>query len=121
MSKLSRAQLVCIPGLARGDSIQCVADANDLSRRSIERWLAKDKQFVEFLQASITQRLERALEDNANSLSELGPLSIETLKRVLSSPRETTTENAIRAAQIVQQSILRIMEYKSKHVRSKSS
>jgi hypothetical protein len=121
MPKLSRVQLACVPGLARGDSIASVAEANQVSRRTIERWFEKDRRFVEFLETSITQRLERALEDNANALGDLGPLSIEALRRVLSSPREASVENMLRAAQIVQQSIQRVMEYRRPHVfRSKS-
>ena len=86
MSQLSRIQLACVPGLARGETIEAVAAANKISRRTLERWFENTAYFI--LQATITQRLDRSLEDNANALSELGPLSIEALKRVLSSPKK---------------------------------
>lgn len=117
MSNLSRIQLACVPGLARGDSIENIAAANNISRRTIERWF-KEKAFREFLKAAITQRLDRALEDNASSLGELGPLSIDALKRVLSDPR-ATVENVLRASDIVQRAIPRITEHRDRHVKYK--
>jgi hypothetical protein len=117
--KLSRTQMACIPGLARGDTIEAVAAANKISRRTIERWFERDAAFCEFLKATISQRTDHLLDQHDTALAELASLSAEALKRGLTTPKEVM-RTELKAAHIVEIAIARVKEYKNRNARSES-
>lgn len=102
---LSAKQEAAVRSLLLYPSVIDAAAHSGVGERTLRRWLAEDDTFC----AAVRSAQDTLLDGSVRALVGLNEAAVQTLKTVLDDPNEKTS-NRLRAAQLVLDSTLRLVE-----------
>jgi hypothetical protein len=110
---LNKAQIKGISLLMKPMTVTEAAAALGMNVRTVQRWF-QDPEFVDTLKRAVDEQIDAFAKENSHGIAKLAKLSRDAIERILSSPREASPADILRAAAIVQGHLIKLMELRLK-------